>query len=296
MGTWTNTYNLPDRVLRVIKGKYKDKKPELNRLSVTDLIDGPLIRVLYLHHWDDWARDYSDLLTMTQGTALHDRYEMVATDDEDVEHKYEDVILDKNGNIAMVVVGKADNFFDETILDVKQTGCYGPKYRIDKWTKQLNVYAWQKGRRINPDLESFGVKYQVNKLLVDVWYRDWKQNKTYYKDYPPIPFEVIELELWPFEKQDEYVKSQVQKHVNHPVFDSPDKYTKPCSDKQRGIRWEAYKGKNKTPSKVGDTNKEVLDFTLTQNYNWIIKQSEPVFCRLYCKSRSICPFSGGEII
>lgn len=279
---FTNKFNLPDRVIRVINGKYKYKPPEINRLSVTDLIDDPLVRILYITHHDLIIRDYSDMLTMVQGTSLHDRYEMVATDDEDVEHKLEDAVND------MIVVGKADSYFDETVLDVKQTGCYGPKYRIDKWTKQLNVYAWQKRKRAGME--------PVKKLLIDVWYRDWKQNKVYYKDYPPIPFEVIELELWPFDKQDEYVRSQVQKHKDHPVFDTLEQYTRPCSDKQRGIRWEAYKNKNKTPTKVGDTNKEVLDFTLDykQKCNWIIKQSEPVFCNLFCKSRSVCPFSKEE--
>ena len=287
---FTNKFNLPPRVIRVINGNYKYKPPELNRLSVTDLIDDPLVRVLYINHHDLIVRDYSDMLTMVQGTALHDRYEMVATDDEDVENKLEDIILDANGNVIMVVVGKADSYFDETILDVKQTGCYGPKYRIYKWTKQLNVYGWQIRRRMK----------EVKKLLIDVWYRDWKQNKVYYKDYPPIPFEIIELSLWPFEKQDEYVRRQVNLHVWFTVQDSPKQYGIPCSDKQRGIRWEAYKGKNKTPSKTGDTKEEVEKFTKNYRganpFTFFIKQSEPVFCNLYCKSRSICPFSGGNSV
>ena len=254
---WTNKFNLPPRVIRVIEGNYKYHEPSLNRLSVTDLIDDPLPRILYIAHHDLIVRDYSDMLTMVQGTALHDRYEMIATDDEDVEHKFEDIIRPTpSDKIDMVVVGKADSYFDEILLDVKQTGCYGPKYRIDKWTKQLNVYAWQRITR--------GQK--VSKLLIDVWYRDWKQNKVYYKDYPPIPYEIIELKRWDLDKTEGYINNQVQKHIHHPVFDTPEQYEYPCSDKQRGIRWEAYKGKNKTPTKVGDTREEVEAFTKTQDY------------------------------
>ena len=287
---FTNIHNLPSRVIRVINGKYNYKPPEPNRLSVTDLIDDELVRVLYIHHHDLIVRDYSDMLTMVQGTALHDRYEANAIDDEDVERKLEDVVsvrLEKDkSEHDMLVVGKADIYFDGTIDDVKQTGVYGPKYRIDKWTKQLNVYAWQRRRGTTVNSAS------VSRLLIDVWYRDWKLNKAYYKDYPPIPFEVIELELWPFDKQDKYVRSQVQKHVNYPVFDTPDQYEIPCSDKQRGLRWEAYKGKNKTPTKVGDTKEDVESYTRTQSqYKWSIRQSEPVFCNCYCKSRNICPFN-----
>ena len=277
MGKWTNNHNLPDRVIKVVRGKYEDRKPELNRFSITDLIEDPLSRVLYVHHWDDIIRDYSDLLTMVQGISLHDRYEMLASGDDDVEHKFEDAISD------IIVVGKADNYFDDILLEVKQTGVYGPKYRMDKWTKQMNMYSLQRRKR----------GQEVNKLLVDVWYRDWKQGNTHWKDYPPIAYECIELDLWSFEKQNEYIHNQVQKHLTHPIFDKPSQYEHPCSDKQRGIRYEAYKNKNKTATKVGDTYDEVNQWVGQQSVGiFKIVQSEPVFCRRYCKSRSICPFSG----
>lgn len=275
---WTNKYKLPDRVIRVLKGKYKDRKPELNRLSITDLIDEPLPRTLFINHWDEIVRDYSDLLTMVQGIALHSRYEMCATDDEDAERKFEDIID------SVIVVGKTDMSWAQTILELKQTGCYGPKYRIPKWTAQMNMYAWQ--RRIR--------KQEVNELLVDIWYRDWKQKNIHWKDYPMIPYECIKLNLWSFEKQDKYIHSQVQKHLSCVPCDRPDQYDKPCSDTQRGIRWEAYKGKNKTATKVGGTFDEVNQWCVQQPYQFEIRQSEPVFCIRYCKSRSICPFSKGE--
>jgi len=274
---WTNNHNLPDRVIRVIQGKYKERKPELNRLSITDLVDEPLPRILYTNHWDDIVRDYSDLLTMVQGISLHSRYEMCATDDEDAEHKFEDVVE------GIIVVGKADNHFDNTTLEVKQTGVYGPKYRLPKWTKQMNCYGWQRRKR----------DILVEELLVDIWYRDWKQGNIHWKDYPEIPYECISLDLWDFETQDEYIRSQVQKHLSHPVYDKPEQYNKPCSDEQRGIRFEAYKGKNKTPTKVG-TLDEVNQWCKQQPHKFEIRKSSPVFCERYCKSRSVCPFSKEE--
>lgn len=274
---WENCHNLPDRVIRVIQGKYKERKPELNRLSITDLVDEPLPRILYIHRWDDIVRDYSDMLTMVQGISLHSRYEKCATDDEDAEHKFEDVVC------GIIVVGKADSYFDSTLLELKQTGVYGPKYRIPKWTKQMNCYAWE--RRIR------GIV--VDELLVDVWYRDWKQGNIYWRDYPAIPYECLRLDLWSFEKQDKYIRSQVQKHLTHPVFDSPGQYERPCSDEQRGIRFEAYKGKNKTPTKVG-TYDEVNQWVSQQSIKFDVRKSEPIFCLRYCKSRSVCPFAKGE--
>ncbi len=170
--TWTNKYELPMRVIRVLKGKYKDRKPELNRLSITDLIDDPLPRILFINHWDDIERDYSDLITMVQGISLHTRYEDCATDDDDSERKFEDVID------GVIVVGKADLSPAQTIIEVKQTGVYGPKYRIPKWTKQMNCYAWQRGIR----------KQEVNELLVDICHWDWKQCNIHWRYYPAIPY------------------------------------------------------------------------------------------------------------
>ena len=276
---WTNNYNLSNRVIRTIQGKYKERKPELNRLSITDLVEEPLPRVLYINHWDDIVRDYSDMLTMVQGISLHSRYEMCAGDDEDTERKFEDVI---NG---IIVVGKADSYFDSTLLELKQTGVYGPKYRIPKWTKQMNCYVWQRRMRGG----------EVAELLVDVWYRDWKQGNTHWRDYPSIPYECISLDLWSFEKQDKYIRNQVRKHLAHPVFDNPNQYERPCGDEQRGLRWEAYKGKNKTPTKVGATYAEVNTYCdkvcREQRVSFDIRKSSPVFCERYCKSRSICPFA-----
>ena len=283
--TWTNKYELPMRVIRVLKGKYKEHRPELNRLSITDLIDDPLPRILFINHWDDIVRDYSDLITMVQGIALHSRYEECASEGADTEHKFEDVID------GIIVVGKADWWEEELLLELKQTGVYGPKYRIPKWTKQMNCYAWQR------HIRSKGIKLWkegVKELGVDVWYRDWKQGNTYWRDYPPIPYEYIRLDLWDFDKQDKYIRSQVQKHLAHPVFDNLEQYEKPCSDKQRGIRWEAYKGKNKTPTKVGDLFDEVRLWCEQQPQKFEIRKSEPVFCIRYCKARSVCPFAKGE--
>ena len=294
---WENRHNLPDRVIRVLRGRYKEHRPELNRLSITDLIDDPLPRILFINHWDDIVRDYSDLLTMVQGIALHSRYEECAPESVDTEHKFEDVIVVPKEHVAagqpdgIIVVGKADWYDakgilrqgreEPLLLELKQTGVYGPKYRIPKWTKQMNCYAWQ--RRIR--------EYPVEELGVDVWYRDWKQGNTYWRDYPPIPYEYIRLDLWDFDKQDKYIRSQVKKHLACVPCERPDQYEKPCSDKQRGIRWEAYKGKNKTPTKVGDTKQELIDWAYDQLIKVDIRQSEPVFCNRYCKSRSICPFA-----
>jgi len=272
---YTNKYNLPSRIIRVITGKYKNRKPEPIRMSVTDLIEEPLPRTLFIEKWDDIVRDYSDYLTMVQGTALHDRYEMVAEDDDDTEHKFEDIIG------QFLLVGRADNYRDNSILDVKQTAVYGPQYKIDKWTAQTNIYAWQRRKR----------GFDVDKILIDVWYRNWQLKNIYWRDYPPIPYEEIELDLWTFEQQQSYIESRIKLHSENPY--------KECSNKQKGVRWEAYKNKNKTPSKVGGTYVELEEWAETEErlnskLHIDIKKSEPKTCTTYCKSRSVCDYANSK--
>jgi len=274
---WTNTHKLPDRVIDVLRGKYIARKPEANRLSVTDLICDPLPRALYINHWDDIVSDYSDLFTMVQGIALHSRYEKMARPEDDAEHKYEDIV-DK-----FILVGKADIAPKNAVIEVKQTGVYGPKYRMDKWTAQMNIYAWQRRMR----------KTEISELLVDVWYRDWKQNNTFWKDYPCIPYECITLPLWSFEMQQKYIDDQVALHAACEVHDSLSDYDKPCSDAQRGIRYEAYKNKNKTTCKIGSTFEEVNNWCIKMpsKDTYRVVKSSPVFCERYCRARSVCPFA-----
>ena len=269
MCNYTNIHNLPERVIKVIKGKRKDKAPDIKRMSVTDLIDEALPRYLYITEWDKITRDYSDYLTMVQGTALHDRYEMMAGDDDDAEHKFEDDVG------YYTIVGMADNYFDETILDLKQTSVYGPQYKINKWTAQTNIYAWQRRKR----------GQVVNKILIDVWYRNWKDGNKFWKGYPPIPYECIELDLWTFEQQQGYIDSQIEYHYMNSNTE--------CSNKQKGVRFEAYKGTNKTPSKVGDTYEEVAEYVskAPKNLKFDIRMSEPRFCAKYCKAGSVCPYN-----
>ena len=265
---YTNKYNLPERVIRVIQGHFKNpKKPEPNRMSVTDLIHEPLIRTLYIEKWDDIVVDWSDFILPTEGNALHDRYEMFADEDDDAEHKLEDVVD------GLILVGKADNKREDYILDVKQIKVYGPQYKLKDWERQLNTYCWMWRKRGEI----------INKLLVDVWYRDFSDSNTFWKNYPKIAYEEISLPVWSYEQQEEYIHDQMQFHImaSH----------QECSEEQKGTRWEIFKSKNKTPTKVKHSEDAAQLWVDKQDKKdkYIIKKSEPKFCR-YCKSRSVCVY------
>jgi hypothetical protein len=148
----------------------------------------------------------------------------------------------------------------------------------------MNIYAWQRRMR----------SQEIDELLVDVWYRDWKQNNIFWKDYPVIPYELMTVPLWPFAQQTAYIQKQVDLHDACEVHDNLADYTKPCSDAQRGIRYEAYKNKNKTNCKIGATFEEVNNWCMKMpsKDTYRVIKSKPIFCERYCKSRSVCKFSG----
>lgn len=269
---YTNKFNLPDRVVKVIQGKYVNKKPESNRMSVTDLIKEPLIRTLYIEKWDDLVVDVSDFIQATQGNSLHSRYEMMADEDDDAEHKLEDVVD------GFILVGKADNKRDDYILDVKTVKVYGPSYKLDDWARQGNVYIWQRRKRGEA----------ISRLLVDAWYRDWAESNISWKNYPKVGYEEFSLPVWTFEQQEEYIKDQIHFHTMMSHTE--------CSDQQKGIRWEVYKNKNKTNSKVEHSKEAAEKWAAKQDTKdtYRVEKSKPIFCIRYCKSRSVCQYKKGN--
>jgi len=276
MPTYTNKYNIPSRIIRMLPTSHR---PVEGRYSVTDLVADPLPRTLLLEKWDELIIDYADMLLVVQGIALHEKAEKAVESDEEAETKFEDVID------GVTIVGKADNYIpaEKTIVDTKQTGVWSPTYPdwIAKVTAQLNCYASQRLKR----------DYLVKKLVADVFYRDHSITKSLRtQNYPPIAYQEIEITLWPFEKQEQYIKDQIELHTINAH--------KECSMVQKMQRFNVKKKGRITPLKVCDTFLEAQIYV--ENYvreegikpNLVTAElSEPLACMYYCKARSCCPYA-----
>ena len=259
---WTNEYNLPERVIRLLPKMYQPKK---DRLSVTQLIDSPLIRTLQLERWDYIVRDYSDLLSTIIGMSVHERNERLALDDELTEHKMEDEIH------GVILVGKYDSYKekDKAVRDTKTKGVNFASYddAREEIEKQLNLYAWQLRKRDKP----------VELLEADIFYRDWKlweamkdvekwavmrpgrknalklftektsaeewmffntrqEDKCYIqhrlpKGYPQTSYQCLQLPLWTQKKAEKYIKEQIAHHKECPME---------CTNRWNGLRCKSY--------------------------------------------------------
>jgi hypothetical protein len=155
----TNKFNLPNRIIRQVGEIHKPKE---KRISVTDLISCPRERTLLIKEWDKVILDYSDFLSTIIGLSVHERQNKLASEDDESEVKY----IDKFNGIE--VVGRADNYdtVEKCIRETKTkaVGCLKFESFLKDVERQLNVYAYQ--RRVRG--------YEVEKLELDVYYRDWK--------------------------------------------------------------------------------------------------------------------------
>lgn len=249
---WENKHNLPDRIIRQVGTLHK---PEPNRVSVTDLISCPRERHLLETSWDEIVLDYSDFLQTIIGISVHERQDRlsqkVATDD--TERKYED----KVGLITVVGKADNYDTLEKCVREtkVKAVGALGYESFVEEVTRQLNVYAWQRRKRgfdvdkleldcYYRDFKEFEVERSRPKIAVmkegrktalklfetkedaEWWILGKKKpgEKLYLEDrvgsdYPEIPVaHSVPIDLWTFEKQQEFVEEQVELFVLDPEY------------------------------------------------------------------------------
>lgn len=284
-----NHYNLADRVLKVIEGINPTReRPKENVIHVTQLLMPAYVRRLLIEKWDEVQADYSDRLLTAQGTALHEAYEKYLEND--------GYIREHNMNIeieGVTLTGTCDlyNPFLRRLVDVKQSSVWQENYKIPDWTKQTNVYRWMLAKENNA----------VDEIFIDLWYRNWKLSD---KDrqgwqYPEIPYREVQIEVWPLEKIEEFIKDQIH-------------YLTMCKDKcSRQDKWQKYgafrstNGKQKqNPDKNFDDLKEAQEWIKNWTpeasclksmpkgkITWELVDSEPTNCLYFCPSRSVCEFA-----
>lgn len=279
-----NTYNLSDRVIRIIRGEKEWGRPADKIFHVTSLLMPAYARKLFIEKYDEIVCDYSDELLTTQGNALHSRYEKFLGDDWNCELSLTEEID------GFTIIGTVDGYNEkqELILDIKQTAVWVPAYKMNDYAAQTNDYVWM--------LRKKGKK--VTRIEVDIWYRNWKLKEVKWgKDYPKIPYEMLSIPVWNFEKQEQFIRDQLHYHTTCKDM---------CTREDKWQRYAVMKNKNKTSSKNCDTREQaelwIKDYLQVQETaprkkktkdKFQIVNTEPTNCLFYCKSRSVCPFALG---
>jgi len=300
------------RLIRDIPSIYCDiiedglHKPNNDRLTVTELVNPPLIKHLQIEYWDEIETKASEYLWMLLGKAVHQVFEssgimkrlrefeifckankntnrddiLFALDRIKKSHFAEKPIeIIVNGQL---IRGRID--FRETgiIRDFKITSVWSFLGGIKPdWEKQLNIYDFMCAKN--------GI--QINKLLVDAILRDWTKVKMYgNKDYPRMPFISLECPKWSTKEQYDYILSRIAAYNLEPSE---------CTKEERWEKETTYavkrpKGKRaiRVFNDVNEANNYIKGHKDSQKepLEVEVRYGERTRCLHYCPVRTVCPF------
>lgn len=287
---FTNKNNLPDYLYKLLS---KDYKPVEGRLSVTQGISEPLPRNLKMKYYDKLVVDVADRLGMLIGNSLHHYlFNETTEDDEFAEVKLEDEMD------GWTLVGKSDNYkeSEETIRDFKTCKIWAWVYRnkegsqIDKYTKQLNWYIWQWRRR----------GFEVSKAYLDLFFMDWSKRKaSYEKDYPRCQYMSVEVPIWSFEEQEQYIREQVQYHAQAKFeecsliekWQDPPQFAVMTKGAKKAKACNKYVDGKKIPFTKEDAYKYIQLQTVSSKLYIEERPSECTKCLFFCDVAQVCPYA-----
>jgi len=269
----TNKYHLDRWLVDLLTDSIQQPDPDVMR--VTELIDAPLIKTLRLKHWDDITIDVSEFLQPMYGNAVHDFLSRHVTGvNIDSEQEVSATFLD-----GTVVRGHFDMMEDGILRDFKTTkvGYLKIADNVEKWTQQLNVYAYL--------ISTYSIK--VSRLEIHIPFRNWaKQRAKFTHNYPKIPYEKLELELWDSEKQRNFIEERIRHHLNNPLV---------CTDKNRWKQKTTYAVKKKG----GKRALQVLH-SMDEAEQWMeetgrgkyieVRQGGYIRCEDFCELKEFCPY------
>jgi hypothetical protein len=286
---YTNNHNLPDLMVEAITADDYERKVDRAGISVTRLIDSPLIKRLMDDHNDEMEADVSDMLWAMDGKATHATMENVDKERYKTEWPITEVVE------GVTVSGRLDVYDTKTatIIDYKRTSIWSVIFQSSKveYENQLNVYAYLLR----------GAGYPVKKLQIFRFIKDWRRSEAR-KDperYPAIPFIVIDILLWDDKKAEEYLFNRVRLHK---LAATSDINFLECSVEERWAKpdtWAVY-SKTKDGKKFKERADRVLespdaaqDYIDKNNLEGAKVEFRPgldVRCQDYCSVSQFCPY------
>jgi hypothetical protein len=196
----TNKFNLPETFVNVIR------RPQYTRgdsqISVTELLSPTQLVQLRTKHRDSLESDVSEMVWSIFGTAVHNILEHGKGDNHVVEERLHTELNDWKISGAIDLQEVEEDGI--TVSDYKVTGVWSVMAEKEEWVSQLNMYAWLVERCKG---------LPVKKIQIVAIVRDWQAREVDRKEgYPQSPVVTIDIELWPFEKREQYVRDRLEHH------------------------------------------------------------------------------------
>lgn len=197
---YTNRYNIPERICNWLANDEYDYDP--NVISATTLISPARAWALKRQNADKLTMDYSDMLALRYGTAIHDSLEKVRTYGES-DFKEKRFFADIMG---LRISGKMDAVIGGVISDNKSTSVWKiVNGDFEDYIKQLSIYRWL--------LHKNGIK-TADYAFIDFFFTDWKKSDAAKGgNYPPIKYQEQRLELWSVEQTEDFIIQRLNEFV-----------------------------------------------------------------------------------
>jgi len=280
MGKVTNKYNYPECVVRSLIPKH-GYIPNPLRIGVKDLMGAPLPRTLKLRHADDIETDVSSLINIFHGYLVDESIKRFAG-----MWDLTDIKLEIPTEYGLTLIGKPDIVSIDTgiLTDIKYTSIWSFIFgaQVDDWEKQLNVYDWA----LNTTEQ-----IHIKELNITAIFRDWKKTEAYKADYPDTPIKIVPIVRWPIQKQEDYINSRLEDHVNN-----PERECTPEEKWQTPDTFAVMKKGNKKASRVFENRNEADTYIKDKgdDFSVIKRNGECKKCNEYCSVNQFCKFYKGK--
>jgi hypothetical protein len=259
-----------------------------SRLSITDLINPPLMRILRQRHWHEMSETVDSRVWLLLGMAVHeflDRHTPGATEVK-IEYKI-------NG---YTVVGIVDLVEGTVIVDYKVTSVFsfmlGEKI---EWEQQLNCYAYLLRKKAEQEKS----KPNITGLKIVAILKDHKPSLALRDhNYPQSALFQKHIRLWTPEEQDQYIEDRIETHHKASMG-----VIEKCTDAERYHKEDTYAVKAPGSAKA----KRVLS-TKEEAEAWIeghktdakgkpltyeieMRPGEDTRCMRFCSVRNFCEYN-----
>jgi hypothetical protein len=249
----TNRFNLPITLLNAVKDDEYDRGDSV--LSVTQLISSPRIVLLQDLNAGNLTADVVDRVPALLGTAVHKIIEKGSKDipNHIVEERlFAEILGWKISGAVDLQIDNGDGTWE--INDYKVTSVYSVMDEKIEWIQQLNSYAFLMFKTHHRS---------VTKLKIIAILRDWQRKQAEMKpDYPQSQVVVVDIPVWDYERQAEFVYERVRLHQEAKKMVDSGGAVPYCTDQERWLRgetWAVMKEGRKSAVRLHDSEEEARD-------------------------------------
>ena len=275
----TNKFNLPQTFVNVINRPTYSKGK--SNISATEMLNSPRIVQLKRKHWDNIEQDASEMVWSLFGSAVHNILEHGKGDNHIVEER---LFTSVDGWTLSGAIDLQEVEEDGIVIkDYKVTSAWAVSNEKQDWHDQLNIYAW---------LVQTVKKKPVKAVQIVAIVRDWSAREAQNKEtYPQSPVVVIDIPLWDYEKQDEFIKKRVGLHSEAYFEMDTDGNLPDCTPEEMWEKTTTYAVKKDGGVRAKSVHQTMADAEValpTKGYFIEVREGERTRCANYCQVSQFC--------